>query len=168
MRRDHYTPIDSTSIPTGDIVPVRATPFDFQAAHAVGKHIDEVEGALDGHWVHLVGQSAVHVQTWRLDKSFELVLQAATTTISSCIASGPWGERKSAAAQHPARRSPRVPLPSRVCAASPCLVVLLGAGMLSGAQDRHGCNVGSPTCELLCASAGRSSRRACTTRSRAG
>ncbi len=46
MRRDHYTPVDSTSIPTGDIVPVRGTPFDFLTAHPVGKNIDEVEGVL--------------------------------------------------------------------------------------------------------------------------
>ncbi len=37
----------STSIPTGDIVPVRGSPFDFLTAHPVGKHIDEVEGALE-------------------------------------------------------------------------------------------------------------------------
>ena len=44
VSRDHYTPVDETSIPTGDIVPVKGTPFDFQTAHAIGKHIDEVDG----------------------------------------------------------------------------------------------------------------------------
>ena len=48
QRRDHYTPVDGTSIPTGEIVPVRGTPFDFLTAQAVGKNIGEVAGPLNG------------------------------------------------------------------------------------------------------------------------
>ncbi len=35
----HYTPIDSTSIPTGEIAPVAGTPFDFRVPTAIGAHI---------------------------------------------------------------------------------------------------------------------------------
>lgn len=38
---DGYTPVDSTLIPTGKIVPVANTPFDFRKATAVGSRIGE-------------------------------------------------------------------------------------------------------------------------------
>ena len=34
---DAYTPIDSLSIPTGEILPVEDTPFDFRQEHAIGE-----------------------------------------------------------------------------------------------------------------------------------
>jgi aldose 1-epimerase len=36
---DHYTPVDSTLIPTGEIAPVAGTPFDFRKPKAIGKEI---------------------------------------------------------------------------------------------------------------------------------
>ncbi len=36
---DAYTPIDSLSIPTGEILPVEDTPFDFRQEHAIGEMI---------------------------------------------------------------------------------------------------------------------------------
>ncbi|MBA5635560.1 galactose mutarotase [Duganella sp. LX20W] len=36
---DHYTPVDAGLIPTGAIVPVEGTPFDFRAPRAIGQHI---------------------------------------------------------------------------------------------------------------------------------
>jgi aldose 1-epimerase len=35
----HYTPVDSTLIPTGEIAPVADTPFDFRDFHAIGERI---------------------------------------------------------------------------------------------------------------------------------
>ena len=37
---DRYVPIDSTLIPTGELLPVKGTPFDFTTTHAVGERID--------------------------------------------------------------------------------------------------------------------------------
>lgn len=37
----HYTPIDSTSIPTGEIAPVAGTPFDFTKPETIGARINE-------------------------------------------------------------------------------------------------------------------------------
>jgi len=37
---DHYTPIDSTLIPTGEIAPVAGTPLDFTRPVAIGERID--------------------------------------------------------------------------------------------------------------------------------
>ena len=38
---DFYTPMDETSIPTGEIAPVDGTPMDFRTPHTVGERIDE-------------------------------------------------------------------------------------------------------------------------------
>ena len=40
INADFYLPIDDTSIPTGEILKVEGTPFDFRAPHAVGERID--------------------------------------------------------------------------------------------------------------------------------
>ena len=41
INADHYLPIDETSIPFGEIVPVAGTPFDFRTPHTVGERIDD-------------------------------------------------------------------------------------------------------------------------------
>lgn len=41
IKASHYTPIDSLSIPTGEIADVSGTPFDFRQAHAIGQMIGE-------------------------------------------------------------------------------------------------------------------------------
>lgn len=40
INADSYTPVDSTSIPTGEIVPVEGTPLDFRLPHVVGERIN--------------------------------------------------------------------------------------------------------------------------------
>jgi aldose 1-epimerase len=40
INADTYTPVDATLIPTGEIVPVQGTPFDFRVPTAIGKRID--------------------------------------------------------------------------------------------------------------------------------
>lgn len=51
---DHYTPVDATLIPTGAIVPVEGTPFDFRTPRAVGQHIgaDHPQLAVGGGYDH--------------------------------------------------------------------------------------------------------------------
>ena len=39
LNADHYTPVNATLIPTGDIAPVAGTPFDFRAAKRIGTGI---------------------------------------------------------------------------------------------------------------------------------
>jgi aldose 1-epimerase len=48
---DRYTPVDSTLIPTGEIKPVKGTPFDFTAPHKIGERIDSVPGGYDHNFV---------------------------------------------------------------------------------------------------------------------
>ncbi|NLV52593.1 MAG: galactose mutarotase [Bacteroidales bacterium] len=40
VNADFYLPIDATSIPTGEILKVEGTPFDFRSPKAIGKEID--------------------------------------------------------------------------------------------------------------------------------
>jgi aldose 1-epimerase len=37
----HYTPVDASLIPTGEIAPVAGTPFDFTAPRVIGERIDD-------------------------------------------------------------------------------------------------------------------------------
>ncbi|HEY5465071.1 MAG TPA: aldose epimerase family protein [Hanamia sp.] len=44
---DKYTPVDSTLIPTGEIKPVKGTPFDFTTPKKIRKDFVEVKGGYD-------------------------------------------------------------------------------------------------------------------------
>jgi aldose 1-epimerase len=54
---DHYTPTDATLIPTGELAPVAATPFDFTRPTRIGDRIDadneqlKRAGGYDHNWV---------------------------------------------------------------------------------------------------------------------
>jgi aldose 1-epimerase len=57
IHADAFTPVDSTLIPTGELRPVKGTPFDFRHPTAVGARIDEDDEQLkfaagyDQNWV---------------------------------------------------------------------------------------------------------------------
>lgn len=44
---DSITPTDMTLIPTGELLAVSGTPFDFTTPHAIGERIDQVPGGYD-------------------------------------------------------------------------------------------------------------------------
>lgn len=46
INADHYTPIDETSIPLGEIAPVENTPFDFRNSTSIGSRINKEEQQL--------------------------------------------------------------------------------------------------------------------------
>ncbi|PSL08534.1 aldose 1-epimerase [Haloactinopolyspora alba] len=54
IEADHYTPVDETLIPTGEIAPVEGTPFDFREPKEVGADIREPHEQL------LIGQGYDH------------------------------------------------------------------------------------------------------------
>eukprot|EP00775_Hariotina_reticulata_P008395 gene8395-8579_t len=51
LSADHYTPVDEHQIPTGHIVPVAGTPFDFTLPHTIGERISQVENGYDHNYV---------------------------------------------------------------------------------------------------------------------
>jgi len=51
LNADRYTPIDSTSIPTGALDPVAGTPMDFRDFHSIGERINANFRGYDHNWV---------------------------------------------------------------------------------------------------------------------
>lgn len=49
INADHYLPVDSTSIPTGEVATVKGTPFDFTTPHTIGERIDQTPGKPNGY-----------------------------------------------------------------------------------------------------------------------
>ncbi|GAA4377481.1 aldose epimerase family protein [Hymenobacter koreensis] len=47
---DRYTVVDAELIPTGELKPVKGTPFDFTTPHAIGERIAQVPGGYDHNW----------------------------------------------------------------------------------------------------------------------
>ena len=47
---DRYTVVDAQLIPTGELKPVKGTPFDFTTPHAIGERIAQVPGGYDHNW----------------------------------------------------------------------------------------------------------------------
>jgi aldose 1-epimerase len=68
INADNYTPTDPTQIPTGQIAPVRGTPFDFTSPTAIGAHITANDPQLvlaqgyDHNWVINRGNNTGLVQ----------------------------------------------------------------------------------------------------------
>lgn len=51
INADYYTPVDAELIPTGEIIPVKGTPFDFTIPKPIGLEIDQVQGGYDHNFV---------------------------------------------------------------------------------------------------------------------
>lgn len=51
LNADRYTVVDAGLIPTGELRPVKGTPFDFTTPHTIGERIAQVEGGYDHNWV---------------------------------------------------------------------------------------------------------------------
>ena len=49
LNADRYTPVDSTLIPTGEILPVKDTPLDFTQPTAIGARIADMKGTPGGY-----------------------------------------------------------------------------------------------------------------------
>lgn len=52
LEADSYTPVDTTLIPTGEILPVSGTVFDFTRPQTIGSRIAQVPGAPPGGYDH--------------------------------------------------------------------------------------------------------------------
>lgn len=51
INADNYTPVDTSLITTGEIKPVKGTPFDFTTPMKIGARIDQVKGGYDHNFV---------------------------------------------------------------------------------------------------------------------
>jgi aldose 1-epimerase len=71
LHADGFTPVDSTLIPTGELRPVKGTPFDFTQPHTIGERIAVADEQLKfgGGYDH----------NWVLNKGFDKQLSLAAT-----------------------------------------------------------------------------------------
>jgi aldose 1-epimerase len=75
IHADNYTPTDATQIPTGQIAPVKGTPFDFTSPTAIGAHITANDPQLllahgyDHNWVINRGNNTGLVEAARAEDS---------------------------------------------------------------------------------------------------
>ena len=52
LNADHYTPVDDTLIPTGEIAPVEGTVFDFRDFHTIGERVAALNDKPGGGYDH--------------------------------------------------------------------------------------------------------------------
>ncbi|MBC6989394.1 aldose epimerase family protein [Hymenobacter sp. BT491] len=75
---DRYTVVDATLIPTGELRPVKGTPFDFTTPHAIGERIAQVPGGYDHNWV-LNNASGMHAAASVYDPASGRTMDVTTT-----------------------------------------------------------------------------------------
>lgn len=75
---DRYTVVDAGLIPTGELRPVKGTPFDFTTPHAIGERIAQVPGGYDHNWV-LNQPSGVHPAAAVYDPATGRTMEVTTT-----------------------------------------------------------------------------------------
>ncbi|MBC8052422.1 MAG: galactose mutarotase [Sphingobacteriaceae bacterium] len=51
INADKYTPVDPSQIPTGELKPVKGTPFDFTEPRKIGERLTQVSGGYDHNFV---------------------------------------------------------------------------------------------------------------------
>lgn len=76
---NHFTPVDSTLIPTGVIATVAGTPFDFKKSEKIGARIDSVKGGYDHNWVLNKKDSSLTVVATLYDAVSGRKMEVATT-----------------------------------------------------------------------------------------
>ena len=79
INADNYTPMDNTSIPTGEIKPVKGTPFDFTSPHKVVERIDSVRSGYDNNFVLNKKPNALKRVAYVFDASSGRKLEVYTT-----------------------------------------------------------------------------------------
>ena len=79
INADNYTPMDKTSIPTGEIKPVKGTPFDFTSPHKIVERIDSVRSGYDNNFVLNKKPTALKRVAYVFDASSGRKLEVYTT-----------------------------------------------------------------------------------------
>jgi len=77
---DRYTVVDATLIPTGELRPVKGTPFDFTTPHTIGERIGQVPGGYDHNWVlNNASGSGMHAAATVYEPTSGRTLEVTTT-----------------------------------------------------------------------------------------
>lgn len=76
---DRYTPVDTTLIPTGELAPVKGTPFDFTQPHKIGERIASVPGGYDHNFVLNKKDNSMQLVAYATDSLSGRKLEVFTT-----------------------------------------------------------------------------------------
>ena len=85
IKSDEITPIDATLIPTGKLMPVDGTPFDFRKPTVIGARIDENDeqlkfaGGYDHNWVADKPAGALGLVARATERTTGRVLEVSST-----------------------------------------------------------------------------------------
>jgi aldose 1-epimerase len=79
INADAYTPVDAELIPTGEIRPLKDTPFDFTAPHTIGERIAQVEGGYDHNFVLRGGGGTLNLAARIIEPESGRVMEIRTT-----------------------------------------------------------------------------------------
>jgi aldose 1-epimerase len=74
-----YTPVDETQIPTGEILPVQGTPFDFTNEELIGSRIHEVPGSGYDHNFELDSKEGLRIAAKVWDPVSKRAMEVFTT-----------------------------------------------------------------------------------------
>jgi len=79
LAAERYTPTDGSDIPTGTVVPVRGTPFDFTRPTPIGARLDRLQGVPRGYDQNFVLDSGQAVSARLYDPAAGRVMELTTT-----------------------------------------------------------------------------------------
>ena len=79
INAEGFTPVDAGLIPTGEIRPVKGSPFDFTAPHAIGERIAQVEGGYDHNFVLRSGKGKLNLAARVFEPKTGRVMEISTT-----------------------------------------------------------------------------------------
>jgi len=74
-----YTPVDAGLIPTGEVRPVKDTPFDFTTPHTIGERIAQVEGGYDHNFVLRSGGGKTELAVRVVEPGSGRIMEISTT-----------------------------------------------------------------------------------------
>ncbi len=79
INADHFTPVDNSQIPTGEIKPVKDTPMDFTKPMVIGSRIQQVEGGYDHNYVLNSSDGSLALAAWVYEPKSGRVMEIFTT-----------------------------------------------------------------------------------------
>jgi aldose 1-epimerase len=79
INAEGYTPVDAGLIPTGEIRPVKDSPFDFTTPHTIGERIAQVEGGYDHNFVLRGGGGMMNLAGRVFEPKSGRVMEISTT-----------------------------------------------------------------------------------------
>jgi aldose 1-epimerase len=75
----HYTPVNLTLIPTGELKPVKGTPMDFTTGQKIGSRIAQVPGGYDHNYAINAAGKGTTLAAWLTEKTTGRIMEVFTS-----------------------------------------------------------------------------------------